>query len=271
MIKEETLKKLIYIDIETVSEYPNFSDLPENMKKCWMKKHDKPENAEIGMDILYRAKAALYPEFAKIVCISVGIFKITKSQQPFSNFLTFSFFDSFGSSVLFPDPEKEHSVDISNENYLLSKFFEFIKKREPVMLCGHNIKSFDIPFITKRAIIHGLTPPSALDNAGKKPWELTHLVDSMEVWSQGVFGQNISLDLLCNVLNIKSPKSDISGENIGPLYHSINKEANNKVLMEGIVNYCEGDVIAVMQVMRKISGLGLYPTANIESKTIFES
>jgi uncharacterized protein YprB with RNaseH-like and TPR domain len=66
-------------------------------------------------------------------------------------------------------------------------------------LCGHNIKEFDVPYICRRAMVHGLTLPTIIDSAGKKPWEVSH-IDTMELWKFGDRKSFCSLDLLCRVM-----------------------------------------------------------------------
>lgn len=58
---------------------------------------------------------------------------------------------------------------------------------EKEVLVGHNIKNFDIPFLAKRYLYHGLPVPHTLRTAGKKPWELVH-VDKWTVASSRPLG-----------------------------------------------------------------------------------
>ena len=48
------------------------------------------------------------------------------------------------------------------------------------LLCAHNGKEFDFPYIARRLIIKGMSLPYKLDLFGKKPWEVPHL-DTMEL------------------------------------------------------------------------------------------
>ncbi|MFM2394991.1 MAG: hypothetical protein RLZZ546_2974, partial [Bacteroidota bacterium] len=73
----KNIKNTLFIDIETVSEYRNFSDLSDVFKKLWTKKAsalDKSADLTIeeNANLLYRAKAGIFSEFSKIVCISSG-------------------------------------------------------------------------------------------------------------------------------------------------------------------------------------------------------
>jgi len=112
------------------------------------------------------------------------------------------------------------------------------------LLCAHNGKEFDFPYIARRMIIHNIPLPQKLDLFGKKPWEVPHL-DTMELWKFGDFKHYTSLKLMAHVLGIPSPKEDIDGSMVRQVYY---EEKN----MERIVRYCEQDVIAVAQIILRL-------------------
>ena len=89
-----------------------------------------------------------------------------------------------------------------------------------------------------------------LDVAGKRPWEVKHLIDTMELWKFGDIKHYTSLKLLSHCLDIPSPKDDISGTDVGRVFYE-------EQGAERIVDYCEGDVLAVVQVMRRFCQLPL--------------
>ena len=120
---------------------------------------------------------------------------------------------------------------------------EHFSRREH-LLCGHNAKEFDFPFIARRMIIHGLELPAKLNLFGKKPWEIPHL-DTMELWKFGDYKHYTSLKLLTRILGIESPKDDIDGSQVRNVYY-------NEKDVERITRYCERDVIAVAQVVLKL-------------------
>jgi len=95
-------------------------------------------------------------------------------------------------------------------------------------------------------VIHGIALPPQLDLTGKKPWEINHL-DTMELWRFGDSRSRISLNLMAAVLNIPTPKDDISGEDVFRVYH----EEKNP---ERIRVYCEKDVLTTAQILRKLRG-----------------
>ena len=129
----------------------------------------------------------------------------------------------------------------------------FTKKSH--VLCAHNGKEFDFPFIARRMIVHRIALPKKLNLFGKKPWEVPHL-DTLEMWKFGDYKQYTSLKLLTTILGIPSPKDDIDGSEVAKVYY---KEKN----MQRIVSYCEKDTIAVAQVLLRFHNLELLTEKNI--------
>jgi hypothetical protein len=129
--------------------------------------------------------------------------------------------------------EKKILLDFNN---LLNNHFNGAQH----LLCGHNAKEFDFPFIARRMIINQVALPSKLNLFGKKPWEISHL-DTLELWKFGDYKHFTSLKLLTKILEIPSPKGDIDGSQVGHVFY-VEKD------IDRIVTYCEKDVIAVAQV-----------------------
>jgi len=105
------------------------------------------------------------------------------------------------------------------------------------------VKEFDVPYICRRAMINDLPLPDIIDTAGKKPREVNHL-DTLEFWKFGDRKNFTSLDLLCRINNIPTPKDDISGEQVASVYR------NDKDL-DRIATYCEKDVVATAKLYLK--------------------
>ena len=129
----------------------------------------------------------------------------------------------------------------------------FTKKSH--VLCAHNGKEFDFPFIARRMIVHRIALPKKLNLFGKKPWEVPHL-DTLEMWKFGDYKQYTSLKLLTAILGVPSPKDDIDGSEVAKVYY---KEKN----IQRIVSYCEKDTIAVAQVLLRFHNLELLTEKNI--------
>jgi hypothetical protein len=79
----------------------------------------------------------------------------------------------------------------------------------------------------------------------------------MDMWRFGDYKNYTSLNLLAAVLGINSPKDDIDGSMVGKTYW---KDED----IDRIVNYCQKDVVTVIQVMMKFAGLPLFSPDNIE-------
>lgn len=129
--------------------------------------------------------------------------------------------------------------------------------KEKYLLCAHNGKELDFPFIGRRTLINGLTLPNQLDLAGKKPWEIPHL-DTMELWKFGDYKHFTSLELLAHLFNIPSPKQNLDG------YSLVAKTYYKENDLEKIKDYCQNDVITIAQLFSKYKGKELIEQDNIE-------
>jgi 3'-5' exonuclease len=230
---------VLFLDIETVPVARSFDDLEQTMKNLWDKKSKQFRTPDQSAGEVY-GRAGIYSEFGKIICISVGILK---ERDPFSLRLK-----SFCG-----DDEKKLLSDFSA---MLSRFS---RTNREAILCAHNGKEFDYPYIARRMIINGLIIPELLDNSGKKPWEV-RLLDTMDLWKFGDYKNYTSLELLTSVLGIPTPKDDIDGSMVAGVYYD-DKD------LERIIRYCEKDVIAITQVLLRFMNLPLISDDKIESVT----
>jgi uncharacterized protein YprB with RNaseH-like and TPR domain len=216
------LEKVFFLDIETVSAVEHYSKLDETVQKLWTQKMlYQAEREEKTPEELYD-KAAIFAEFGKIICISCG-FITQRSGEPVLRIKSF-----------YGDDEKKLLQDFTNT---LDAFF----KSDQYMLCAHNGKEFDFPYICRRMLIHGLQLPAALNIQGKKPWEIKHL-DTLELWKFGDYKHFTSLALLTHIFGIPTPKDDISGADVSRVYW---QEKD----LDRIVIYCQKDVTALAQLM----------------------
>lgn len=220
MLKKILLQNILFLDIETVPEVSNFNQLSSEKQTLFALKTQYQRKEEIAPEEFYE-KAGIWAEFGKIVCISVGYFVLKNDMRSFK---VISFFGE----------EVKLLKDFSN---FVSTYFN----QAPHLLCGHNAKEFDIPYIARRMIIHQLEIPQKLDLFGKKPWEVPHL-DTLELWKFGDYKHYTSLKLLTHILKIPSPKDDIDGSQVAQVYYIENN-------IDKIITYCEKDVVAVAQVL----------------------
>jgi 3'-5' exonuclease len=239
MLDNIRVEDILFLDIETVPAASSFDKLKPAMQTLWDKKSKQFRTPDQSADDVYE-RAGIYSEFGKVICISVGL--ITE-KNPFT----------FRLKSFYGDDEKSILSDFSA---MLSKF---CRTNKEALLCAHNGKEFDYPYIARRMIINGLIIPLILDNSGKKPWEIK-LLDTMDLWKFGDYKNYTSLDLLTSILGIPTPKDDIDGSMVAGIYY---RENNT----ERIVRYCEKDVLAIAQVILRFMNLPQITNDKIESVT----
>ncbi len=223
MIDKIRLDNILFLDIETVPQEEHFNSLDNEMKQLWEHKTQYQRKEEFSPEAFYD-RAGIWAEFGKICCISVGYFT---TKADIRNFRVTSFFG-------------EETKILTDFNNLLQNHFN----QPQHVLCGHNAKEFDIPFLARRMIINKIKLPEKLNLFGKKPWEIPHL-DTLELWKFGDYKHFTSLKLLTKILGIPSPKGDIDGSQVGHVFY-VEKD------IDRIVTYCEKDTIAVAQIFLRL-------------------
>ncbi len=226
MLNYISLDKILFLDIETVPMCATYDELPEKFVPLWDKKAGYLKREEEDTPSTLFPRAGIYAEFGKVVCISFGMFND-------GNFRIKSFYG---------DDEKALLTDFAN--LLESKF-----SSKDFLLCAHNGKEFDFPYLSRRMLINSIPLPEILDLAGKKPWEVAH-IDTMELWKFGDFKNYTSLEVLSAVFDIPTPKDDIDGSQVGKVYWE-DKD------LERIVKYCQKDVLAIAQLFLRYQGKSL--------------
>lgn len=224
MVHQLDLKQILVLDIETVPQYASFDQLPENLAELWDQK-TKRQRQETESAADFYSHAGIWAEFGKIICISVGIF----NQQREAISLRIKSFVG------------------RDERDLLVEFISLLNKQpSSLILCAHNGKEFDFPYLCRRMLINRLEIPSQLQISGKKPWEINHL-DTMELWKFGDYKNYTSLSLLAAVFGIPTPKDDIDGSDVGRVYW---QEGD----LERIKTYCQKDVTTTAQLLLCLRG-----------------
>lgn len=214
------LENILFIDIETVPIQYQYSKLSETEKELWNKKWFYLK--DITPEQQY-AKAGIYAEFAKVVCIGLGYMSEGK----------------FRTKTIAGDDEKVILKEFSN---LLQQYFN----TKSHYLCAHNGKEFDYPFLCRRFLINRMSLPKIMQLQGMKPWEVKHL-DTMEMWRFGDIKNFTSLNLLAHTFGIPSPKDDIDGSDIAKVYY---EEKN----IERIKEYCMKDVVTLARIYQCLIG-----------------
>ena len=215
------IENILFLDIETVPQSYNWENVSKEMQDLYEAKTQYQRKDEFTAEEFYH-KAGIWAEFGKIICISVGYFVNRKEKQQLR-------ITSFSG-----DNEKEI---LQHFKGLLDSHFN--KKNQ--VLCAHNGKEFDFPYIARRMIINQIELPQKLNLFGKKPWEVPHL-DTLDLWKFGDYKHYTSLKLLTHILGVPSPKQDIDGSEVANVYY-------NEKNLPRIVEYCERDTIAVAQLL----------------------
>jgi len=224
MLSKLKLQQILFLDIETVPLFEDFNQLATVEKELFETKTKYQRRDEFTPEEFYD-RAGIWAEFGKIICISVGYFVFVGKKRTF----------------------RMTSFAGTDETQILTDFSELLDthfNKAAHVLCAHNGKEFDFPFIARRLLINGLPLPKKLNLFGKKPWEIPHL-DTLELWKFGDYKHYTSLKLLTHILGIPSPKDDIDGSQVAEVYY---KEKN----LARIVNYCQKDTLAVAQVLLRL-------------------
>ena len=219
---------ILFLDIETVSQYETYNHLPDDWKELWdlkaglINRNKEEETSESSYP-----RASIFAEFGKIICISCGYLQGSRDDRKL-------IIKSFCGH---------------DEKKLLTEFADMLQKwsgDSDKYLCAHNGKEFDYPYICRRMIINGIEIPEALKISGRKPWEVRHL-DTMELWKFGDYKSFTSLLLLATVLGIPTPKDDIDGSMVWDVYW-------NEQNLPRIVTYCQKDVLTIAQILLRFKG-----------------
>lgn len=210
MATHSNIHQVFFIDIETVPQFekPDF----EKHKEMWdifTKRFEhssglKPFVRDHYWEEHYAQTAALYAEHGRVLCVSIGKIHIRPGKQENGE----------------PHPEKFYVRSFCNrdEKKVLTDLAQALNGA--TILCGHNVKEFDVPFLIRRMIVHQISLPPVLQIQGKKPWEIT-IEDTMEMWSLTQFKYKVSLQLLCHIFGLPNPKADMDGSKVAEMFYTM--------------------------------------------------
>lgn len=221
-----SIRDILFLDIETVPQKKKFGELSASVQKLWSKKSKFITTKEKPLPENVYDRAGIYAEFGKIISISVGYF-VSNNKAKSLRIKDFTSHD---------------------EAFILQEFNELINnkfKRKNVILCAHNGKEFDFPYIARRMIVNHIKLPECLKLSGKKPWEIPH-IDTMEMWKFGDYKHYTSLELLASIFEIPTSKDDIDGSQVYAVYYYDND-------LSRIAKYCKKDVAVLAQVYLKLT------------------
>lgn len=224
---KEILRNILFIDIETVRTTERLDELAPRLQEAWQKKaawlgREDGRSAEE----LFEERAGIYAEFGRVVVIGMGILH-----------------ESEGEWVL-----RTKALSGDNEAQVLGAFNDVLARtnQDDLMLCAHNGKEFDFPYLSRRMRINQIPLPHALNISGKKPWEIQH-IDTMEMWKFGDYRHYTSLDLLAALFNIESSKTVMDGSEVGKTFYTDRD-------LERIADYCLRDVEVTARLFLHLKG-----------------
>lgn len=233
------LKNILFIDIETVSQQAHFDALDSRLKQLWLRKAKYFQNTDnLPDEDVYLKRASIYAEFGKVICIGIGGIYFDDNDEP-----------TLRIKMIRGESEAE----------ILKQFKTIVEKHKAgtqLMLCAHNGKEFDFPYICRRMLVHGIALPKVLQVAGKKPWEVPH-IDTLDLWKFGDYKHYTSLDLLAMIFDIPDSESEVSGDQINHIYY-IEKD------IAKIERYCANDVKVLTQLYMKMNNWSLINETHIE-------
>ena len=225
------IENLLLIDIETVSGMQHFHHLNEEWQELWTEKIFKSLPPDTTAEQYYPMRAAILAEFAKVICISTGYFK----KEGHAWQLRIKSF--------YAEDEKEVL------NNFVTALRQIHSRNSKWIFTGHNIKEFDIPFLSRRMLVNNIDIPPYIDFQNMKPWE-TPVLDTLHLWRFGDYKHYTSLKLLAATLGVPSPKDDIDGSMVGEVFW-------NEKNLPRIAHYCGKDVATVANVILRFKNLPL--------------
>lgn len=223
VFSKSSIYDMIFFNIKTVLIYPTPKELKLNNSQMYdrwdylaklkynAKVFDETDSKTKGyLDIIYQENAIQYPEFSKIIAISYATL----------------YNDNDGNMK-----KKLIKIVNSDETIIIDDFITVLKKLSGEnsksgqiysILCGHNIISYDIPFIIKRFLynrnkLHNKQLPPILKKAlSAKPWE-SGVIDTVNVWKFNGFDYS-PLMLIADFLNLKKTTELITSTNLSKYY-----------------------------------------------------
>ena len=182
MLRNLDLAKILFLDIETVPEEENYQALSSTRQALWAKKPAISERKNTALKNSMNERG-FGQSFGKIVCISVGFLTLVQANAAFV-------------SKVFQGKSELLFLHSSNFAMMAAKSH---------LLCAHNGKEFDFPYLARRMVIHGIECPGA-GLVWEKTVEVPHL-DTLQLWKFGDYKHFTSLALLTEILGIPSPKT----------------------------------------------------------------
>jgi DNA polymerase elongation subunit (family B) len=140
--------------------------------------------------------------------------------------------------------DDENRQFVENERLILEEFWGRVRgfNERSHRIVGHNILAFDLKYIFKRSVVHGVRP--SFDFSFAK-YRSQPIFDTMCEWDKWDFKDKISLDELARVLGLESSKAGgVNGSRIYELHQAGEHEA--------IYEYCLRDVALTRAIYKRM-------------------
>lgn len=136
-----------------------------------------------------------------------------------------------------------HAASLDDERDVLAAFFSAVDPYHSQTFVGHNVAAFDLPFVTKRAILLGVTIPHAIPR-DPKPWG-KGVADTMAMWAGS--RDRISMDRLCKLMGVRG-KDGFDGSMVA--------DAWARGEHDTIAEYCRDDVYRTREIHKRFLRVG---------------
>ena len=111
-----------------------------------------------------------------------------------------------------------------------------------VVMIGHNVAAFDLPFIKHRSIINQVVPIDSFIKAfAAKPWS-EEIADTMMMWSSDPHKRG-SMDRICRALGLGG-KGDFDGSMVATTWPTDPQK---------VIDYCKQDVERTRQMYKRLT------------------
>ena len=239
-LRRVDIENVIFINVETVPELPEYDDLSPAMQRLWdLTAANLEANSSNASDVYNRAGE--FAEFGKVVCISVGVIRL-KDGQPY-----------FVSSSYVGEDERQV---LDNFAGMINNAFD---RFSGSFLCGHGIRRADVPFFAKRMLVNHLQLPAIFDPNGRRP-VTSSIIDTADFWAfSDLAAPRASAELLVNVFGINCNDGDYDSSEAARLYYDEHD-------VEALRLRSERKALAAAQLMLRFRGSEFIPADHIISK-----
>ena len=145
------------------------------------------------------------------------------------------------------------SVKDMDERTMLETFYSYVESQTSVehfqghalidlVVCGHNVAGFDLPFMKHRSIINRVKPTGSILKAMNASKYSPLIADTMLMWSSDP-QKRASMDRLCKAFGLDG-KGDFDGSMVADTW---------PVDPDKVISYCEDDVLRTREIYKRIT------------------